>query len=97
MIAPPTSNPFAECHPAGCRGHADGIEPVAVKVMELRDAMLSLTYEYRWIATPMVIAEIADIYRCVYEDRRWFEQNCGSLRDIGNQIAAPVRGFGTPP
>jgi hypothetical protein len=46
-------------------------------VVQLQKAMLSLTPEYRWIRTSMRSAEFADVYRCVYEDQRWFEQNYG--------------------
>jgi hypothetical protein len=47
--------------------------------------MLSLTPEYRWIPTSITNAEFADVYRYVYEDQRWFEQNYGD-RDLGERV-----------
>ena len=44
-----------------------------------------LTPEYRWIPTSMTNAEFADVYRCVYEDQRWFEQNYGD-QDLGERV-----------
>jgi hypothetical protein len=29
--------------------------------------------------------EIADVYRCVYEDQRWFDATYGDLRNLGDQ------------
>ena len=51
----------------------DLMERTARGVVQLQKAMLSLTPEYRWIPTSMTNAEFADVYRCVYEDQRWFE------------------------
>jgi hypothetical protein len=45
--------------------------------------MLALKPEYRWLATSMVSDEIGDVYRCVYEDQRWFKANYGDLKDVG--------------
>ena len=47
--------------------------------------MLSLTPEYRWIPTSITNAEFADVYRCVYEDQRWFEQNYRD-QDLGERV-----------
>jgi hypothetical protein len=66
-------------------GTLDLIERTACAVVQLRKAMLSLTPEYRWIPTSMTNAEFADVYRCVYEDQRWFEQNYGD-QDLGERV-----------
>ena len=62
----------------------DLIERTACAVVQLQKATPWLTPEYRSIPTSMTNAEFADVYRCVYEDQRWFEQNYGD-QDLGDR------------
>jgi hypothetical protein len=61
----------------------DGIECAARAVLEPHSVMQALAAEYRGLATSMTRAEIADVYRCVYEDQRYFDATYGDLKDIG--------------
>ena len=62
----------------------DGIERVAMAVIELKAIMTELSPSYRWVASSMVADDFADILKMMHDDERMFAAQ--GLRDMSAQF-----------
>ena len=80
-----TNNPFPGYYPRPVSVDTlDGIERVAMAVIELKAIMTELSPSYRWVTSSMVADDLADILRMVHEDERAFKAQ--NLRDVSGQF-----------
>ena len=80
-----TNNPFPGHHPRPVSVDTlDGIEAVAMAVIELKAIMSELSPSYRWVASSMVADDFADILKMMHDDERAFAAQ--GLRDLTDQF-----------
>jgi hypothetical protein len=69
----------------------DGIEAVAMAILELHEAMTATSPTHRWVATTMMGDEIGDVLRMIQVDQQEFTAR--NLRDYSGLITiTPVAG-----
>jgi hypothetical protein len=66
----------------------DGIEAVAMAVIELKAIMTELPPSYRWVASSMVADDFAEILKMIHDDERAFAAQ--GLRDLGEFTTRPA-------
>ena len=80
-----TSNPFPGHRPRPVSVDTlDGIEAVAMAVIELKAIMTELSPSYRWVASSMVADDFADILKMIHDDARAFASQ--GLRDMSGDF-----------
>jgi hypothetical protein len=89
------NDPFPGHHPRPVSVDTlDGIEQVAMAILELHDAMNATSPTHRWLATSMMTDEIGDILRMVQDDQQEFTAR--NLRDYSGLITmTPIAGLPT--